>query len=82
MATELSIGFPFEVRLWWQHSTAGDDGWLTAAWCATREYAELLAEASMSRPGCGCAEVWGPSQRVPGTWVALLRYDHGAPDDR
>jgi hypothetical protein len=75
-------GFLFEVRLWRRvpGSATGEAGWITVGWCSTGEYAELLAEASMSQPGCLYAEVWGPSARNPDARIALVRYDHGPPD--
>jgi hypothetical protein len=75
-------GYGFEVRLWRRvpHPSSGEDGWITVGWCLTREYAELLAEASMSVPDCLYAEVWGPSARTPDARIALVRYDHGPPD--
>jgi hypothetical protein len=75
-------GFAFEVRLWRRiASTAdGDAGWATVGWCVTREYAELLAEASMSQADCLYAEVWGPSVKNPEARIGLVRYDHGPPD--
>jgi len=70
-------GFTFEVRLWPRTPAAG---WATVAWCSTREYAELLAEAAMSHGDCQVAEVWGVSVKSPDARVALVRYDYGPPD--
>jgi hypothetical protein len=70
-------GFAFEVRLLLQTPTTG---WVTVAWCSTREYAELLAEAAMSQTDCQIAEVWGASVKSPDARVALVRYDYGPPD--
>jgi hypothetical protein len=70
---ELSADFAYEARVWLD-ATAG---WITVAWCSTRADAELLAEARMTRSGCHYGEVWGPSQRRPGSRVALVRYDLG-----
>jgi hypothetical protein len=75
-------GFEFEVRLWQRvpATDASGPGWVTVAWCSTREYAELLAEAAMSQAGCQFAEVWGVSVKSPDARVALVRYDYGPPE--